>query len=86
MDLNLFNAGVFMLNAFLPFMIHDFFPHLNSEELVSCMLHAVREEKGHNVCGLNQEREVRVKLVMIPDTAFKLWTEDCLCSNSAAIF
>ena len=42
--------------------------------------------KGHNVYGLNQEREVRVKLVMIPDTAFKLWTENCLCSDSAAIF
>lgn len=50
------------------------------------MLHAVKEGKVHNVYGLIQEREVRVKLVMIPDTAFKLWTEDCLCSNSAAIF
>ena len=49
------------------------------------MLHVVKEGKGHNVYGLIQEREVRANLVMIPDTAFKLWTEDCLCSNSTAI-
>ena len=49
------------------------------------MLHVVKEGKVHNVYGLIQEREVRANLVMIPDTAFKLWTEDCLCSNSTAI-